>query len=56
MNYYKAKHKYIRMAALGVIAKLVKIYQEHKHNFWSRTFEEYAIMLKKINIDSSKKI
>lgn len=43
------------MSAAGDIEILSMICQKHKLNFWIRIFKEYLTLLKKVDIDSSKK-
>ena len=42
------------MAAEGDIQKLVTIFRTHKLNFWSRVFEEYRLLYKRLELDSNK--
>ena len=54
MHYYGTQIKFITIAATGDIEKLSMICQKHKLNFRCRVFEEYLILLTKVDIDSSK--
>ena len=54
VHYYGTKIKYIIMAAVGDIDKLSMIFQKKKLTFWCRVFNEYSLLLTKLDIDSSK--
>ena len=54
IQYYGTKVRFISMAAEGDIQKLAKICKIHKLNFWSRVFEEYRIIYKRLELDTNK--
>ena len=54
--YYGTRIKFIRMAAEGDIQKFIAICRKQKLNFWSRVFEEYSTILKKLEFDSGENI
>ena len=42
------------MVAEGDVLRLVAIFKAYKHNFWSRVFEEYLILPKRLMLESMK--
>ena len=46
--------RFISLEVEGDIQTLVKIFRTHKLIFWSRVFEEYRLLYKRLELDSNK--
>ena len=48
IQYYGKEVRFISVAAERDIQKLFTIFRTHQLNFWSRVFEEYRLMYKRL--------